>query len=149
MRAAVRAAALTLLDGYKSANPDSLRQTFQARPLSIMPPSGFVDAIDEPDIVWTNAGMQRTPQVRIRLVRGNFSTGDVAEANDELVDGFIEYVRTNFHAAGPSTIVVVTAAEDDDGWVPEWIEPAPGTAARAYYSTIVTLSGEGLFGGLV
>ena len=93
--------------------------------------------------------MQRTPQVRIRLVRGSFSSGDVAEANDDLVDGFILYVRENFHAAGASTIVVVSAAEDDDGWIPEWIEPPPGVSARAYYSTIVTLSGEGLFGGLV
>ena len=103
-----------------------------------------MDAIDESEIVWTNAGMQRTPAVRIRLVRGTFSSGDVAEANDALVDGFIEYVRENFHAAGANTIVVVSAAEDDDGWIPEWIPES-----RPFYSTIVTLSGEGLFGGLV
>jgi hypothetical protein len=144
MRGDVRAAALTLLDGYKSANPGSLRHTFHARPATISPPAGFVDAIDEPEITWTNAGMQRTPLVRIRLVRGTFSSGDVAEANDDLVDGFIEYARANFHAAGANTIVVVTAAEDDDGWIPEWIPES-----QPYYSTLVTLSGEGLFGGLV
>lgn len=147
MRAAVRAAALTLLDGYSAANPGALRHTFQARPASISPPAGFVDAIDEPEITWTNAGMQRTPQVRIRLVRGDFSSGAVAEANDALVDGFIDYVRDNFHAAGANTIVVVTAAEDEDGWIPEWIEVQG--EPRAYYSTLLTLSGEGLFGALV
>lgn len=150
MRAAVRAAALNLLDGYKATLPASkLAQTFQARPASITPPSAFVDAINEPDITWTNAGMTRTPQVLIRFVRGSFSSGDVAEANDDLVDGFILYVRDNFHAAGANTISVITAAEDDDGWIPEWIEPPPGVPARAYYSTIVTLSAEGLFGALV
>lgn len=140
----MRAAALDLLDGYAAANSGALRHTFGARPATISPPSGFVDAIDEPEIVWTNAGQQRTPQVRIRFVRGTFSSGDVAEANDALVDGFIEYVRDNFHAAGPNTIVVVTAAEDEDQWIPEWIPEA-----TPYYSTLVTLSGEGLFGALV
>jgi len=149
MRAAVRSAAIDLLNGYKDANPGSLLQTYHARPATISPPSAFVDAIDEPAITWTNAGAQRAPLARIRIVRGTFSSGDVAEANDAVVDGFIDYVRANFHAAGPNTIVVVTAAEDEDGWIPEWIEPPSGQAARAYYSTLVTLSGEGLFAALV
>ena len=131
MRAAVRAAALTLLDGYKTANAGSLLQTFQARPASINPPSAFVDAINEPEIAVNSYGMQRTPQVAVRFVRGSFSSGDVAEANDDLVDGFIEYVRVNFHAAGPNTTIYVSAAEDDDGWIPEWIEPPPGASAHA------------------
>jgi len=148
MRAAIRAAALTLLDGYKAANAGSLKQTFQARPASISPPCGFVDGIDENEIAYTPAGMQRTPAVRIRLVRGTFSSGDVAEANDALVDGFIDYVVENLHAAGANTISLITSVEDDDGWVPEWIQPSPGNEPRPYYSTIVTLGGEGLFGGV-
>ena len=144
----MRAAALTLLDGYKAANSGALRQTFQARPASINAPAGFVDSIDEDEILYTPAGTQRTPDVRIRLVRGTFSSGDVAEANDELVDGFIDYVVANRHAAGASTLALISSVQDDDGWVPEWIQPSPGNEVRAYYSTIVTLSGEGLFGGV-
>jgi len=144
----MRAAALTLLDGYETANAGSLKQTFPARPVSIHPPSAFVDAIDEPSINYTPAGTQRAPQVRIRFVRGTFSSGDVAEANDGLVDGFIEYCVENFHSAGPNTISVVTSVEDEDGWIPEWIPPPPDREPRSYYSTLVTLSGEGLFGGL-
>jgi hypothetical protein len=71
----------------------------------------------------------------------------VSAANDALVDGFVEHVRANLHAAGPNTISSVTAVEDDDGWIPEWITASPGNELRAYYSTVVTLSGEGLFGG--
>ena len=146
----MRVAALALLDGYKATLPNgTLAQTYPARPMSIAIPSAFVDAINEPEIVWTNAGMVRTPAVVIRFVRGSFSTADVAEANDELVDGFILYVRANFHEAGANTITVVGSVEDDDGWIPEWIEVATGQAQRPYYSTLVTLAGEGLFGGLV
>ena len=146
MRAAARAAALALLDGYKAANTGSLVQTFQARPATINPPAAFVDSIDEA-IAYTNAGQQRATEVNVRLVRGTFSSGDVAEANDALVDGFVEYVLENKHAAGANTLILVTAVEDDDGWIPEWIAPGPGNELRAYYSTIVTLSAEGLFGG--
>jgi hypothetical protein len=100
MRAAVRAAALDLLDGYKASLANgALAQTFQARPASITPPSAFVDAIDEPEITWTNAGMTRTPLVRIRLVRGSFSSGDVAEANDDLVASSSTSARTSTRPA--------------------------------------------------
>lgn len=143
----MRAAALTLLDGYKTANAGSLKQTFQARPASISPPSGFVDSVGE-DITYTPAGMQRAVEARIRIVRGTYSASDVAEANDDLVDGFIEYVIDNKHAAGANTLVFVSSVEDEDGWVPEWIAPASGSEPHAYFSTLVTISGEGLFGGL-
>lgn len=143
MRVAMRAAALSLLDGYKAANAGSLKQTYQARPATIATPSAFVDAINEGEIAYTPAGMQRTPDVVIRLVRGTFSSGDVAEANDALVDGFIDYVVDNKHAAGANTLALITSVEDDDGWIPEWIPES-----QPYYSTLVTLSGEGLFGGV-
>lgn len=139
----MRSAALTLLNGYKAAHAGSLNQTYAARPKQVFVKAGFVDSIDE-EISYTPAGMQRTQQARIRLVRGEFATEDVAEQNDALVDGFIEYVIDNKHAAGANTLVMVTAVDDDDGWVPEWINPP----TKAFYSTLVTLSGEGLFGGV-
>jgi hypothetical protein len=149
MRAEMRAAAVTLLEGYKTANDGALRQVYKARPLSIATPSGFVDSIDESELNYTPAGTQRTPEVVIRLVRGTFSSGDVADANDELVDGFIDYVVDNRHVAGGNTLSLITSVEDDDGWVPEWISVRDGTEQRAYYSTLVTLTGEGLVPGVI
>ena len=145
----MRAAALFLLDGFKAANAGSLKQTHSARPVSIFPPSAFVDSINEREIAYTPAGMQRTPDVVIRIVRGTFDRADSADANDAVVDDFIDYVVTNRHSAGANTLSLVTSVEDDDGWVPDWIAPAEDTQPRAYYSTLVTLSGEGLFGGVI
>lgn len=146
MRAAARAATLTLLDGYKTAHTDALKQTHNARPQSIFPPSAFVDSISESDIVTTPAGEQRTPQVAVRIVRGTFDRADVGVETDELIDGFLRYVIDNRHAAGANTLVTLVSAEDDDGWVPEWM---PTEHQRQYYTTVVTLGFEGLFGGLV
>jgi hypothetical protein len=64
MRAEMRAAAVTLLEGYKTANDGALRQVYKARPLSIATPSGFVDSIDESELNYTPAGTQRTTPSR-------------------------------------------------------------------------------------
>lgn len=145
-RSDLRSAAHTLLNGYKESITDGkLRQVYQARPASINPPCAFIDSIVEGSIAYTPAGMQRTPDVVIRFVRGTFDRADVAEANDELVDGFIDYVVANKHAAGANTLSVVSSAEDEDGWIPEWM---PADRQSAYYTTVVSLSAEGLFGGL-
>lgn len=140
----MRVAAFTLLDGYKTAH-GGLKQVHRARPMSIFPPCAFVDAIDEGEINYTASIVQRTPLVRIRIVRGTFNAADVADANDDLVDGFIEYVVGNRHAAGGATLALITAAEDDDGWTPAWM---PDDKQLPYYSTVLTLSGEGQFGAL-
>lgn len=86
----------------------------------------------------------RTPEIVIRFVRGTFSRGDVTDANDELIDGFLAYVRDNYHAAGPNTDSTVTSVEDDDGWTPEWM--AADSQPIAYYSTLVTITARGQFG---
>ena len=135
---------MTLLDGFKAANPTMLKQTYPGRPLSIFAPSAFIEAIDEADITYTPAGMQRTPAVRVRLVQGAFDSADTVDSSDLLVDAFIEYVVDNRHAAGPNTLFLVESVDDEAGWFPEWI-PDP---QRAYFASVVTLRGEGLFGGL-
>lgn len=141
-RADVRAAALSLLSGYRTANAGSLRQIYGGRPLTISPPCAFVDSIPE-DIAYTPAGMQRTPGVAIRLVQGNFDSEEHAGQQDTLVDGFIDYVVDNKHAAGANTLALIESVDDDAGWIPEWIPDA-----RPYYSSVVTLRVEGLFGGV-
>lgn len=144
-RADVRAAAVTLLNGFRSANEGSLRQIYPGRPLSIHPPTAFIESITEAELAYTPAGIQRTPAVAIRLVRGVFDSEDSVESTDDLVDDFIEYVTDNRHSAGANSLFLVESVEDDPLWVPEWI-PDP---TRAYYSALVTLRGEGLISGLV
>ena len=113
--------------------------------MSIAPPCAFIQAINEGSIDYSASHVFRTPDVVIRIVRGTFAKADVADANDDLVDGFIAYVRDNLHAAGANTLSVITSVEDDDGWVPEWFPPE---RAQPYYSTLVTLGSEGQFGAL-
>ena len=136
---------MTLLDGFRTANPNKVKQTYPGRPLSLHAPAAYIESITEADITYTPAGMQRTPAVAVRLVQGNFDSADTVEGADELVDLFIEYVVANKHAAGANTLFLVESVDDDPSWFPEWI-PDP---QRAYYSTVVTLRGEGLFGGIV
>jgi hypothetical protein len=135
---------MTLLSGFKDDNPEMLRQIYPGRPLSIFAPSAFVESISEGEIAYTPAGTQRTPAVAVRLVLGNFdSEGTVTDA-DDFVDDFVEYVVSNRHAAGPNTLFLVESVEDEPAWVPEWIPDPP----RAYFSALVTLRGEGVFGGI-
>jgi hypothetical protein len=143
----MRIAASSLLEGYRATLPDgALRQVHRARPMSIHVPAAFVDAINEGEVEYTAQTIQRTPTAVIRFVRGTFNAADVADANDELVDGFVEYVANNIHSAGASTIAVITSIEDDDGWVPDWIPVREGQTPIPYYSTVLSLGGEGQFG---
>lgn len=143
LRADVRAATVSLLGGYRTANPGKLSQIYAGRPKSLHPPTAFIDSMPE-DITVTNAGTQRTPSVAIRLVQGYFDDEEHADQQDALVDGLVDYVIDNKHAAGANTLALIESVEDDAGWVPEWIPNA-----RAYYSSVVTLRVEGLFGGVV
>lgn len=145
MRAGAREAANTLLVGYKAAHDDALRQIFSTKPMSISPPCAFVESLEEAQ-TRTPGMRQRVIGVNIRIVRGTFDAAGTAAANDELVDGFIDYVDDNIHAAGANTQIDFSNAVDDDGWVPEWIPAGPGNELRAYNSTVVTLTVEGLFG---
>jgi hypothetical protein len=142
-RADVRAAAVTLLEGYRTANSGSLRQIYGGRPVQVFTPCAFIENIPE-QIAVTNAGMQRTPTILIRLVQGNFDSEEHAGQQDALVDGFIDYVIDNKHAAGSNTLALVEFVDDEAAWVPEWIPES-----RPYYSSVVTLRVEGLFGGVI
>jgi hypothetical protein len=140
-RTAMRAAAVTLLTGYKAANDDALKQIYPGRPASIFPPCAFVDGINEPDITYTASLVQRVPRAEIRLVQGTFDSADSVDGQDALVDGFIQYVIDNKHAAGANTLVQIAGVQDEPGWVPEWFPP---DAQRPYYSSIVILEGVAL-----
>lgn len=141
-RTAVRAAALSLMDGYKASA--SLKfQTYPARPASIYPQCGFVDAINEGSILFTVGVTQRAPSVDLIFIAGLFDSKDAVEQQDALVDGFVAWVRANYSAAGAGTLLVITSIGDIPGYIPDWIPDAP-----VYYATRVTIQGLKLEGGL-
>ena len=137
-RAALRAAAVTLLEGYKAANNGSLTQIYPGRPASFYAPCAFVEAINEPDINYTAQMVQRTPRAEIRLVHGTFDSAEAVSQQDALVDGFLQYVIDNKHAASARSLVAVVAVQDEPGWVPEWLPD------KSFYSTVVVLEGAAL-----
>ena len=138
-RAATRAATVALLEGYKAANDDALKQIYPGRPASIYAPCAFPEGIDERDINYTAAMVQRTPRVTVRVVHGTFDSAEAVAQQDAFIDGFFSYVLDNRHAAGARTLLAVVAIQDEPGWVPEWL---PESQQRSYYSSLVILEGS-------
>lgn len=137
-RAATRAATVDLLEGYKAANDEALKQVYPGRPASIYPPCAFPETIDEPDIGYTAQMVQRTPRVTVRIVHGTFDSAEAVAQQDAFIDGFFSYVLDNRHAAGARTLMAVVAINDEPGWVPDWL---PEAQQRSYYSSVVVLEG--------
>jgi hypothetical protein len=148
-RADVRAAAVSLMEGYKTANPGALRQVYPGRPASIYPPTGFVDAINEGSILYTQGTVQRNPVAEIILIQGIFDTDEAATAQDALVDGFLAYVRDNLHQAGGSTLITITSISDIPNYEPDWIVSPRADNPMIYYASRLSLEGLMSSGSLV
>jgi hypothetical protein len=139
---AIRAAAVTLLKDY-AADADIKLQVYPARPASVFPPCAFVDRMSESieypsSVNWR----QRTPRVEVLVLHGIFDSGDAVAQRDRFVDGFLDWVTDNVHAADPNTTIGLVSVEDDPGYVNDWMKPEH---QRTYYATRLTL--EGFAGG--
>jgi hypothetical protein len=143
-RTDVRAAAYALMEGYRAANPDTLRQTYPARPASIYPPTGFVDAINESSILYTQGPIQRQPVAEIIFIAAIFDSAEAADQQDALVDGFMAYVRANYSQAGAGTLVTIASVVDIPNYQPDWIENPP-----IFYATRLALEGLMISGSLI
>jgi hypothetical protein len=138
----MRAAAVSLLTDYAaSTTPPITLQVYPARPRSIAPPTGFVDAIRES--ITCTALHQRVPTADVIVVHGIFDSKEAADQKDAFVDGFVDYVMDRFHEAGANTLVAVTETEDLPDYVPEWMPP---NEQRTYYATRISLEGLALSG---
>lgn len=132
----VRTACITTLDAYATANNVAL-QTYRGRPASVKPPTAFVDLVRE-TIVYVGHMMQRTVQADVVLLHGLFDSGEAVDQRDTFVDGYIDYVRDNVHAAGARTTLGVVSTEDDPTYVPDWLQRE---YQRTYFATRITLEG--------
>ena len=93
-----RAAAITTLEAHASAISVKLA-TYPGRPASLKPPHAFVDLVSEA-IVYVGHMMQRTVTVQVVMLYGSFDSGEAVAGRDAFIDGYIDYVRDNVHAAG-------------------------------------------------
>jgi hypothetical protein len=139
---AIRAAAVDLLKDY-AADVSLKLQVYRARPATIFPPCAFVDRMSESiEYPGATTWRQRTPRVEVVVVHGIFDSGDAVDQRDRFVDGFLDWVTDNVHAADPNTTIGLVAVEDDPGYVNDWVKPE---AQRTYFATRLTL--EGFAGG--
>jgi hypothetical protein len=137
LQADMRAAAVTLLTAYGQAAGVKL-QVYPGRPATFAPPTAFVDRIHEH---LTSAGIelrQRSPVVEVIVVHGLFDSQDAAVQKDAFIDGFLDYVATQYHAAGANTLIEGVDTEDIPDWVPGWLPPEK---QRTYYASQISLEG--------
>jgi hypothetical protein len=145
-QAAMRAAAVELLTDY-AANAGIKLQVYPGRPASLFTPTAFVDKITETvDYPGGVKWRQRTPRVEVMVVHGVFDSKEAVDRKDAFVDGFLDWVTDNIHAAGANTTIGLVSVEDEPAWVPDW-RPANHLNGPdpIYYATRLTL--EGYAGG--
>lgn len=136
-QAAMRAAAVELLTDYAASASVKL-QVYAGRPRSLYPPTAFVDKLREVLAYVGPTLRQRTPTADVIVVHGLFDAKDAAEQKDAFVDGFLDWVNVNMHAAGPNTLIAGVATEDLPNYIPEWLPPE---MQRQYYATAIALEG--------
>lgn len=131
-----RAAAVQLLEDY--ADDASVKlQCYRARPVSLYPPTAFVDGIRD-SLDHSTALTKRQPSVDVIVVHGNFDGGTAADQRDAFVDGFTDWIEARFHAAGANTMIQLDDVEDLPDWFPEWM---PKNDQVTYYATRLSLGG--------
>lgn len=135
IQAAARAAAAQLLRDY-AAYAGIRLQVYPARPLSVNPPTAFVDRMAERVDAFGPANQQRQPVVSVVVLHGLFDGKDTAAQRDAFVDGFLVWVLDRVHAAGANTTIGVSSVSDDPTFIPDWVEPS---AQKTYYATTISL----------
>lgn len=132
----IRAAAVAFLTDYADEVGVKM-QVYPARPKSINPPTGFVDAISE-DLDHTTLLTARVPRAEIIVLFGTYDYADTAAQKDGFVDGLIDWAESRFHQAGTNTMCAIDATEDLPEFIPTWLPP---DVQRTYYGTRLTLGG--------
>ena len=135
----LRAAAVDLLEDYAASTTPALKlQVYRARPASIFAPCAFVDRMSESVVYLGPILRQRTPRAEVLVLHGLFDSGEAVDQRDAFVDGFLDWVTDNVHAAGAETTVGAVGIEDEPTFVPDWLRPE---LQRTYYASRITLEG--------
>jgi hypothetical protein len=137
MQADMRAAAVTLLEAYATAQGLKL-QVYPGRPRSVNAPCAFVDRMTATFVDIGITLRQTTHTAEVLVLHGLFDSKDATEQRDAFVDGFSNYVATQFHAAGTNTLIAAASLEDEPDFTTDWMPPEQ---QRTYYATRITLEG--------
>ncbi len=124
LQADARAAVVDFLTDYAAGspgNPNSKMTVYPGRPVTIVPPHGFVDSVRSAIAYSGPTLIQQTVTVEAIVVHGLFDSKEAATQKDAYVDGLIEYQRTRYHEAGANTTIALVETEDIPNYVPEWI----------------------------
>lgn len=134
-----REAAVQLLTTFKAVQGLNL-QIYPSRPGQLLPPVAFVDRMEDDLLDFlTQTIFQHRVTVEVMVLHGLFDSKDTVDQRDRFVDAFLDYVRTQFHAAGGNTLIRVRRVSDDPAYVPDWV---PAEAQRTYFGTRIFLEGD-------
>jgi hypothetical protein len=97
-----------------------------------------VDGINETFTPYAGLLFQRIPIVRVIVLFGLFDSADAVQQKDDFVDGILDWVVTEPHAAGANTLIRISETQDLPDYVPEWLPPEQ---QRTYYATEISLEG--------
>lgn len=139
-QAAYRAAAVTMLTEC-AANASVRLQVYRARPMTLVPPTGFVDTMADSleSFPGTSTLYQHTPLVEVTLVWGLFDSGEAADQRDAFVDAFHDWTRARPHQAGANTLIGPRNLNDIPVFNPDWGNEAQRNTT--YYATRIVLEG--------
>lgn len=137
----LRAACVSELTTYATA-ADIALQVYPARPMTLKPPTAFVDRIDE-SIDYTGLN-QRHPVAQVVAVWGHFDSKEASDQRDAFVDGLVDQLMDNYHSISGSTLITVPTITDVPVFNPDWGPEAQ--QQTSYYATRIFVEGLALEG---
>ena len=138
----MRAACVAQLNALATAAGIKL-QVYPGRPMSLFPPTAFVDKIDE-TVNYTNALRQRHPIAQIVALWGVFDSGESAAQRDAFVDAWLDQVTDNEAAANANTLIELNNIIDEPAYTPDWGPESQQNTT--YYATRFFVEGLALEG---
>lgn len=135
-----RKAATDMLEGCATAANVAL-QVYPGRPMTIYPPTGFVDSMSDTlsPTPGASALFTHAPTVEVLLLWGEFDSKEAVTQRDAFVDAFHAYVRTRPHQAGAATLIGPRSLGDVPVYNPDW--GSEDQRQRSYYATRIVLEG--------
>lgn len=140
LQADYRAAAVGMLTACAS-NASVKMQVYPARPVTLYPPSGFVDGMGDDTSAFPGSSnlFQHTPTVEVLLVWGTFDSAEAVAQRDAFVDAYHDWVRARVHEAGAATLIGPRSLSDLPVFNPDWGNEAQRNSS--YYATRIVLEG--------
>lgn len=141
LQADTRTACVSLMTDFnETMTPPVLRQIYRARVADVKAPCAFVDRMtDELIDFLAPAIFQHVTTAEVVVLHGLFDHGEAVDQRDRFVDGFTDWVRTRFHAAGANSLIRIRRLTDDPEYIPTWL---PEAKRLTYFATIVTVEVE-------